>query len=365
MNSIKERAIKLKLLNGNKITITNMSNKVNKNYTFGCIIFYLFQNNKKLRDQLFKNAISKLNYDQLEQLLPNLKNNNNNKKPITKINNKRNSNISLTNRQYNELIVELNNNNTGLAKKVFTSMIKEVVILNNIRDDGNSYQGLMFGLSCIPEYIRIILGNGVVDFFSIDNNLDPNYAPRLLSEILKSINLSSKTIDQNKTVTVQTMGRTLTKTETKTETDYTFLTRPKNNTQSAVPVKKSKKDMEVLLSNNGIMLLVQTREIINKNSKKLWIGTIKLQHKELNSNNTNTYTMTVNYLAPNNKNKNNMDIKIGGPSLNMVIPGTWKALGTAFYHNFQTSIPEDVTLPHTDALMVSILLTLGLMNLSI
>ena len=364
MNSIKERAIKLKLLNGNKITITNMSNKVNKNYTFGCIIFYLFQNNKKLRDQLFKNAISKLNYDQLEQLLPNLKNNNNNNnKPITKIN-KRNSNISLTNRQYNELIVGLNNN-TGLAQEVFTSMMEEKVTSINIRGGSNSYQELMFGLSCIHEYIRIILGNDVVDFYSIDDNLDPDYGTELLSAILNDIQLTSQTTGKNKTVTVQTMGRTLTKTETKTETDYTFLTRPKNNTQSAVPVKKSKKDMEVLLSNNGIMLLVQTREIINKNSKKLWIGTIKLQHKELNSNNTNTYTMTVNYLAPNNKNKNNMDIKIGGPSLNMVIPGTWKALGTAFYHNFQTSIPEDVTLPHTDALMVSILLTLGLMNLSI
>jgi len=360
MNSIKERAIKLKLLNGNKITITNMSNKVNKNYTFGCIIFYLFQNNKKLRDQLFKNAISKLNYDQLEQLLPNLKNNNNNKNPITKINNKRNSNISLTNRQYNELIVELNNNNTGLAKKVFTSMIKEVVILNNIRGGSNSYKELMFGLSCIPEYIRIILGNDVVDFYSIDDNLDPDYGTELLSAILNDIQLTSQTTGKNNTVTVKTMDRTL----TTTKTNYTFSS--KNKTQSVL-VKKSKKEMKVLLSNHGIELTVNNREIIKKNSKKLWIGTITLQHKELNSNNTNTYTMTVNCLAPNNKKNMNMDIKIDGPSLKkpMAILGTWKVSGTAFYHNFQTSIPEDVTLPHTDALMVSILLTLGLMNLSI
>jgi len=338
-----------------KLSIENISNKVNKNYTFGCIIFYLFQNKKKLRDQLFKNAISKLNYDQLEQLLPNLKNNNNNNnKPITKIN-KRNSNISLTNRQYNELIVGLNNN-TGLAKKVFTSMMEEKVTSINIRGGSNSYQELMFGLSCIHEYIRIILGNDVVDFYSIDDNLDPDYGTELLSAILNDIQLTSQTTGNNNTVTVKTMDRTL----TTTKTNYTFSS--KNKTQSVL-VKKSKKEMEVLLSNHGIMLLVQTREIRNKNSKKLWIGTIRLQHTQGNSK--NTYTMTVNYLAPNNKKNMNMNITIIGPSLNMVIPGTWKASGSAFYHNFKTLITEDVILPHTDALMVSILLTLGLMNLSI
>ena len=358
MNSIKERATKLRLLNGNKITIKNMSNKVNQNYTFGCIIFYLFQGNNKLRDGLFKSAIRQLGYKKLEQLLPDLKNKNKNKKKaITQISNKKKTNISLTTRQYNALIVKLNTS-TELAQKVFTLMMeKEVLTSNNIRG-GNSYKELIFGLSCVPEYIRIILGNGVVKFFSIDDNLDPNYGQVLLSEILKNIQLSSQTIGKNKTVIVKTMGRTL----TKTETNYTFSTIPKNTTQTAVFVKKSKEEIEALLLKHGLNLSVQKQEISNKKSNKLWTAVITLQHTRGNSK--EKYIMTVNYLLQKKKIKP-MNIKIHGPFGDVVIEGSWVVSGTSFYHKFQTSVKYTESLQHVNALMVSVLLILGLMNISV
>ena len=326
------------------ISPTNLVNSINSDkYKFGCIIFYLFQDEIALRDKLFKNAISQL--IKQDKILHEFKN-----KP----------------EKYNEIIKYLNEER-GVpdAKKVFAKMMEQTIIDDLYKNNNNA--PLRFGKCCMPKYAYKIFGDNILNYLSISDDIVPVYDTLLLKNILKNITINSTTINE-KNVTVNVFvnvfvtglgdtTRTYSTTHSTTHSiDKKIYTFGKNKINAQNLKKWDINPGNLYVQSTG----VQSTDVQSTGVPKIiWVGEIILEEG---------YSMSIDY----NQNKNVL-IKIHYPGNILTINGTWDVMESSDYHTPTTivtkirlkSFTQIDNIPRNHILKISSLLIIGLMNLDI